>query len=389
MELSSIFSAISLIMQAIEKLAFVAVCFYYGNIAFKGWRGQKNLIFRIVLTIILGLIAFFGGMILKEYLGFDFVLSEFLTSLAVALICFVLISFISTAFEVKNKYATKMDISAVIQDLKELKIQVAKITKALEDEKIVPKELTEEDIKLRVRTGLEEKGMKKFSIDQMTKYVDYWAVKLSNGKIIIVDAYTGAINEVTEAKNPFKLLYTKPLFTAGVILSLIFLGFLLSNLNQEAVDSFTDAFDFSFIFGKTLPKDCVKTSTLLEALNQSDISTASVNNTLLNKSVYDGSKTFLVSSMTRSANYGNKSYIIAISYEYSISSVASEITSNPTENIYKVRVCNLKPDYTVCECIGKEQTDPLFTVPYLIKLGLITDAVQELIFSGLSGILGI
>ncbi|MDD4353939.1 MAG: hypothetical protein PHN56_05795, partial [Candidatus Nanoarchaeia archaeon] len=227
MELSGIISIVSLIMQGIGKIAFFAVCIYYGNIAFKGWKGQKNLIFNLIFIILLGFIAFFGGIILKEYLNINFIFSEYLTSLAVAFICFILMSFISTAFEVKNNYATKMDLNAIINDLKNLKIQVAKITKALEDEKISPKELSEEDIKEKIKIELEEKGLKKYSIISLIKSVDYWEVKLSNSKKVIIDAYTGKINEITEAKNYLALLYKKPLFSVGIILSLLMISFLL------------------------------------------------------------------------------------------------------------------------------------------------------------------
>ena len=393
MELSGIISTITLILQVVEKLGFIAICIYYGSIAVKGWKGPKNIILQIVAMILLGLIAFFGGIILKEYIGIDFMFAEYLTSLAVAFICLVLVSFISTAFEVKNNYATKMDLSAIMNDLKALKIQVAKITKALEDKKISPEELTEEDIKAKIKSGLEEKGLKKYSVISLTKHVDYWAVKLSGGKEAIVDAYTGNINEVTDSKNYFAMLYKKPLFSIGLIGSLIFLIFLMVNMNQKAIDSLKSAFDFSFLFVEPLPEGCYKTSVLLEGLNKSDIKAATgVNITILNKTIFEKTGTYLVQDKTREAFFNSSEFIISLSYEYLRSDIAAELTNEPTENIYKIRVCALKQDYTVCECIGEKQTDPAFTAPYLIKLDLVSDAIsgiiQGLITSSLGGLLG-
>ncbi|MFA5303505.1 MAG: hypothetical protein WC393_03130 [Candidatus Nanoarchaeia archaeon] len=387
MELSQIISIISLIMLVVKKIAFFAICLYYGNIAFKGWKGRKNLIFQIIGTVILGIVSFFGGLILKDYIGIDFIFLEYLTSLAVAFICFILMSFISTAFEVKNNYATKMDLNAIMNDLKELKIQVAKITKALEDEKISPEELTQDDIKNKLKEELEKKGMKKYSIISLTKQVDYWTAKLSGSKEAIIDAYTGRINEITESKNHLSILYKKPLFSIGILASLFLLIFLANNINEETIASFSDAFDFSFLTTAPLPEGCMKTSALLESLNQSDIKPASLNNSLINKTIFEKTGTYIISDMIRTVTVNNISFIAAISYEDEISNIASEITNNPLENIYKTRVCVLKSNYELCECIGKEQTDIAFTVPYLIKLDLISNAIQSLIFSSLTGLI--
>jgi hypothetical protein len=393
MELSGIISIISLIMQVIEKLAFFAICLYYGNIALKGWKGKKNMIFQVIAIIILGLISFFGGIILKEFLGLDFILSEYLTSLAIAFACFFLMSFISTAFEVKDNYATKMDLSAIMNDLKELKIQVAKISKALEDEKISPKELTEEDIKEKIRAGLDEKGLKKYSIISLEKHADYWTAKISGSKEVIIDAYTGKINEISQSANPLAFLYKKPLFSIGIILSLTLIGFLLANLNQSAINAFNDAFDFSFLTVPALPDNCIKASVLLESLNKSDINPATgVNISFLNKTIFDRTGTYLVSDKTRKASYNNSNFIISVSYESATSDIVSELTDSPMENIYKIRVCALRDDYEICECIGDKQADPAFTVPYLINLDLINDAIlnaiQGLLPAGLAGLLG-
>lgn len=388
MELSQIIEIASLAFQVIGKIGFFLICIYYGNIAFKGWKGHKNLILRIILTLILGIISFFGGIILKEFIGINFMFSEYLTSLAVAIVCFIIMSFISTAFEVKNKYATKMDLNAIMNDLKNLKIQVAKISKALEDEKITPKELTEEDIRNKLKSGLEEKGLKKYSIISLTKDVDYWTAKLSGSKEAIIDAYTGNITEIKESKNYFSMLYKKPLFSAGIILSLTLLIFLLININTEATNAFSDAFDFSFLIVTPLPEGCMKTSVLLESVNQSDLKTVKLNDSLINNTIFSKTKTYTISDMTRTVTIDNASFILAISYENKISNIASELTDNPMENIYKTRVCVLKSNYELCECIGKEQTDIAFTVPYLIKLDLITNAIQSLIFSSLTGLMG-
>jgi hypothetical protein len=393
MELSQIISIVSLILQGLEKIAFLAICFYYGNIAFKGWKGRKNLLFQILGTIILGIVSFFGGLILKDYIGIDFMFSEYLTSLSVAIICLILMSFISTAFQVKNNYATKMDLNAIMNDLKELKIQVAKISKALEDEKITPKELTQEDIKEKIIKGLEEKGMKKYSIISLTKQVDYWIIKLSGSKEAIVDAYTGKINEINEIKNPLKMLYKKPLFSIGVILSLILLIFLGININEKTINSFTNAFDFSFLIQIPLPEGCIKTTMLLESLNKSDIKQLSgINMTNLSKIIFEKTGTYLINDKTRRVKINDSDYIISLSYESNISDIASELTANAVENIYKVRVCALKTDYEICECIGNKQTDIAFTVPYLLKLDLVNDffmnEIQGVIGSSLGGLFG-
>ena len=325
MELSRIISIIQIIGQFLAKIGFFAVCIYYGNIAFKGWKGRKNPIMAIIGTILLGIISFFGGIILKNMLGFDFMLSEYLTGLIIALISMLLLSMISTGFEVKNNYATTMDLSAIINDLKELKIQVAKITKALEDEKITPKELGEDEIKEKLKEALSKRGIK-CQILSLTKHVDYWTAKISGGKAVIIDAYTGRINELKESKNFFEILYKKPLFTLGAIMSIIFFSFLMINIDQETIDSFNDAFDYSFLAQEPLPAGCMKASELLESLNKSDIKTmANLNLTLLNRTVFEKTGTYIIADKARTAN----DYIISLSYEHQIPDIASEMAENP------------------------------------------------------------
>lgn len=389
MELSQIIQIISIIGQFLAKIGFFAVCIYYGNIALKGWRGKKNPIITIIGIILLGIISFFGGIILKSMFGLNFILAEYLTGLIVALISMFLLSMISTGFEVKNNYATKMDLSAIMNDLKELKIQVAKITKALEDEKITPKELSEDDIKNKLKESLEAKGLKKLSIVSLTKHIDYWTAKLSGGKEAIIDAYTGSINEIKESKNFFEIIYKKPFFTIGAILSIIFLIFLSTNISQETINSFNEIFDYSFLIKAPLPVGCISASELLESLNKSDINPApGINALLLNQTVFEKTGTYLILDKTKTA----KNFTITLSYESPISDIASEITENPTENIYKLRVCVLKNNYEACECIGEKQTDPAFTAPYLIKLDLINEVIlgiiQSLFESSIGGIFG-
>ncbi|MDD5499919.1 MAG: hypothetical protein PHT91_03545 [Candidatus Nanoarchaeia archaeon] len=390
MEMSSILSFIEMAMQAIGKLAFILICFYYGKIAANGWRGRKSIIIKIALIIILGLTSFFGGLIAKEYLGFDFPLSDYLSSLAIAFACFVILSFISTIFEVKNKYATKMDITAITNDLKNLKIEVAKITKALDDKNIKPKEMDEEDIKDKIKEGLEKKGIKKVSVSSLTKHADYWIAKLSNGKEAIIDAYTGSLTEIIEPKTPFKILYKKPLFFVGLIFAIALFSFFFTNLTQSTINAINDAFDFSFLFEKILPPGCIKASMLLESLNESSIMQDSgINITKINKTIFEETQTFIVPEMSRRASHEGIDFIISASYAESGANIGAEMASNPIDNIYKVRICVFKANYELCECIGEKQTDPLFTAPYLIKLGIISEAIKSLIFSGLSGILGV
>ena len=133
MALSDVANTLTLILTLFNKLAFIGFCFFLGNLAFKGWRGKKNMILRIIITVTAGLICFFGGLIIKDLFSFNFFAAEYLSSLILAGVSYAILFLISSGFKIRTNYVTKKDINELASDIKTLKIQVAKLTKALRD----------------------------------------------------------------------------------------------------------------------------------------------------------------------------------------------------------------------------------------------------------------
>lgn len=390
MALSGILSIAGFIFVLLDKLTFIALSFYFGNLAFKGWKGRKNLILRITVTIFVGFVCFFGGLIIKDLIGWDFFLSDYISSIIVAVICYLLLWLISSGFKVKEKYATKMDVISLTKDVKKLKIQVAKLTKALEDKDMMPAPLDEESIRKALKNALEKKGEKIVEIESMSKMEDSWScvVKTSKGKKeVIVDAYTGGLTQTKIITHPLEFLYKKPLSTIGIILMVGFLVFLGMNVSLTTIEAFNQAFDFSFLFTKPLPEGCLQASEVLENFKENQVG-FNANTTLMgNVLSLEMPGYHLIPGKQSAISINGELYNIATMYNSPVSNLGSEITVSDWDNIYNVRVCVFKQDYDLCECIGGEKTDPVFTVPYLIEMGLIEEALQNIILESVTGML--
>ncbi|MBN1923249.1 MAG: hypothetical protein JW791_00635 [Nanoarchaeota archaeon] len=388
MALSDFTNVLSIVFSLFDKLAFLVLCFFFGSLVYKGWKGKKNFLISWLIIALSGLLCFFGGLILEEMLEWDFFASNYITSLLIAVILFVITYLISSGFKVKEKYVTKQDVNSLSNDIRTLKIQVAKLTKALEDKHIVPEPLVEADIKSALSKNLEKKGVKRYEILSLTKVnSDYWSCIISSKagrEDVIIDAYTGSITQTRPITNPFQFLYKNPLSTLGFLLLTVLIIFLSLNVSVSVVSSFENAFDFSFLFAPPLPEGCVKTSLLLEDFKNIQVN-ANFNNTLL-ESLINTPESYMISDMTRAAAFDSDVYFITTSYNTPVSSIADEITISDWENIYNVRICNFKDDYTLCDCLGGEQTDLVFTVPYLIELGFIEQALQNIILDSLTGL---
>jgi hypothetical protein len=161
-----------------------------------------------------------------------------------------------------------------------------------------------------------------------------------------------------------------------------FLIFLGTNISLTTVNAFNQAFDFTFLFEQALPEGCLKTSAVLENFKDNEV-VFQGNNSLLSENQLSGY--YLIDDMTRAASINEEEYYITTSYTSPVSSLGGEITVSDWENIYNVNVCVFKNDYTLCECIGGERTDPVFTVPYLIELGFIEEALQNIILESVTG----
>ncbi len=388
MALSDITSGLSLLISLMDKLVFIALCFFFGNLAYKGWKGKKSLMFRLIIVVIIGLVCFFGGLIIQDLMGWSFFASEYISSIIAAVISYLLLLLISSGFKVKENYVTKKDVSSLVNDIRALKIQVAKLTKALEDKKMMPDALDEESIKKCLKKELEAKGIKKYELLKITKLEDLWSclIKSSKGRReVFIDAYTGSITELKIVNNPFEFLWKKPLSTLGIILFILFITFLGMNVSLTTVNAFNEAFDFSFLFAEPLPEGCLTTGAVLENYASTQVSISPNSSRLSELLSQHSDAPYLIESMTRGARVNSETYYITLSYPSLVSDLTSEITVTNWSNIYELRACVFKSDYTLCECIGGGQTDPVFTVPYLVQLGFIEDALQNMILGSLSG----
>jgi len=387
MALSDIMGIISIIIMLLDKLTFIFLSFFFGNMAFKGWTGRKNIIFTLASTIILGFLCFFGGLIIKDYLKWDFFASDYICSIIVAGIFYLLLKLISTGFRQVSNYVTKKDINSLTEDVKNLKIQVAKISKALGDKNIQAEALSEEEITNKV---LKQLGGK---INNISRHENMWILTMSTGKglkTVTVDAYTGSIAKQENVQNPLQFLSKNPLSTIGIILSLALISLLAVNITPTTVAAFSNAFDFSFLFEEPLPEGCYTASSVLENFEEGQGAVMQINTTRITNALKtEIPNYYLISSMTQTSDYANETFIITTSYSSQVSSLADEITVSDWQNIYNLRICVFKQDYTLCECIGGEHADPLFTAPYLIKLGFLEQALQNIIIDSISSAIGI
>lgn len=388
MAVSDILSTAEVLFAVFDKIAFLGLCLYFGNLTFKGWRGAKTLLFKVLMIFLVGMLCFFGGLIVKDFLGWDFFASEYVCSIIVALASYALLWLISSGFKVKDKYATKTDILSLTEDVKKLKIQVAKLTKALEDKNMMPSPLSEEDVKKSLISALHKKGDKSVEVLSVVKSEDSWTcvVKTSKGKEqVIIDAYTGSITESVKITHPLEFLIKNPLSTLGFILSLVFLIFLGVNVSLTTMEAFNEAFDFSFLFEQPLPEGCLTASYVLENFKDNEV-TVPINNTRLSNVLSTNLPSFfMIPDKSSAVSLDGELFYITTSYSSQVSSLGSEISVSDWENIYNVRICVIKSGPTFCECIGGSRTDPVFTVPYLVQKGLIEEALQNIILESLTG----
>ncbi|VVB75252.1 Uncharacterised protein [Candidatus Tiddalikarchaeum anstoanum] len=388
MAISDILSIAELIFTALNKLAFILLCFYFGNMAIKGWKGATNIIFKIAGTGVLGILCFIGGLTLETVFNMKFFLSDYLFSIVTAVILYFIMLLVSTGFKAKEKYATKIDVSSLSEDVKTLKIQVAKLTKALEDKNMIPTLLDEEGIKKALAKDLEKVGVKKYELLKCEKKEDMWYCQISSNKgkeNLTLDGYTGSITGKESVKSIFEFLLKNPISAIGVVLFAVFVIFILSQTSISTINSINDAFNFGFLFPAALPEGCVQARSTIENFQTTSNSAITFNNTLISQSLPSG--TYLIPSMTRGVRVNNQTYYLSTSYSTQIPNLGTVLTSSTLNNIYNVRVCVFKTNYTLCECIGSGQTDPVITVPYLVSLGVIEQALQSAILGSL-GTLG-
>lgn len=381
----SIFGTISML---VDRLAFIFLSIYFGSLAFKGWKGRKNIIFKTVSIIVLGLICFVGGLTLKEIFGLDFFMSDYVFSIIVAVILAIVVRLISSGFKIKEKYVTKKDISSLSEDVKVLKIQVAKLTKALEDKKMMPPPLEEEDVKKALTKGLEKKGIKKYEYIKCEKQEDVWLCEIKSKKgrrSIVVDAYTGSIASMEKINSPWEFLYKKPFATTGIVIFLGLIIFLGLNMSLATINVVSEAFDFSFLFPEPLPVGCISASIALSEFEATEIS-VSPNSSAISLAL--PSDQYLIDSMTQGIRTDGSTYYLATTYTSQISSLSSVITTSTLGNIRNAQVCVLTSDYTLCDCIGEEFLDPAITAPYFMSIGVLEEAIQNAILTSVSGMFG-
>ncbi len=384
MALGDIADMLNTFIAISDKVAFALTSLYFGNLVYKGWRGKKNILIMLIMTVLFGLVCFFGGIVVNTYFELDFPLSKYISSLALAIIFYISMRFISSSFSPERNYVTFKDISALSDEIRNLRIRLAKLEKALSDKKIVPNPLSEDEIKSRVKEYLLSKGIKKHKILSSKNEGDVWrfTVNAKGKRELLIDSYSGEVVLDKEVGSMFSIIAKNPLSVIGSIMLIGTIIFLLLNLDSTTLSEIDKAFDFSFITTSDMP-GCYKASEVLEAYKENKI-VVHPNYTLVEDAVNSTlSGFYVVDDMVDGVEMSGDTLYIATLYNKPLDNLTSEITVDDWSNINNVRVCILNSNYTLCSCVGGTNVDVLYIAPYLVDRGLLGEMVLEAIRSNI------
>ncbi len=378
-------SNIPIIMELLNRIGFIILAFFFGGISFKGWRAGKNLLFRTISILILGLICSFGGLILKDVLGWEFIFADYISSLILAVILYILLFLISSGFKKTKRMVTREDIHSLTEEINNIKIQMNKVMAALNKKNLLPEELDEAEIKKRLKKELEKKKIKNYNLEKINKKVDVWKCVIKKGRErhkVIVDSYSGRIVVMEKIHSPIEFLYNNPLTTAGIICFLGLIIFLCVNINEETVSTINDFFSISFLMPEEVSESCISVLGSIELYNDSD---NRVNLEETNFSIKEANRStedYIIADMSSAVRDSeNNTYFIIITYPENITKM--ELSSDLINNIQKIRFCTMSKDYEVCECVGKQRTDIFIFKDYLLEQGLLEQAAMSMIISSL------
>ncbi len=387
MALGEIADMLSTFIAISDKVIFALTSLYFGNLVYKGWSGKKNILIRLVMTVLFGLICFFGGIVVNTYFGWNFPLSKYISSLILAIIFYISIRFISSSLSPERNYVTFKDISALSDEIRNLRIRLAKLEKALSDKKIVPSPLSEEEIKSKVNEYLLSKGIKKHKVLSSKNEGDVWrfVVNAKGKRELLIDSYSGEVVLDSELGSILSIIAKNPLSVVGSLVLVGTIIFLLLNLDSTTLSEIDKAFDFSFLTTSNIP-GCYKASEVLEAYKENKIA-VHPNYTLVEEAVNSSiSGFYIVDNMVDGVDMSNNTLYIATLYNKPLDNLTSEITVDDWSNVNNVRVCILNSNYTLCSCVGGTNVDLLYIVPYLVDRGLLGEMAMEAILSNLPSI---
>jgi len=358
MDIIGLINVLPKVMDFVLKLTLLGIAIFFGRIAISGWRTKLDFITRIVGTIILGFICFSVGLLLP----FEFVpqikfISEMINSFIVAVFFYISLSLLS--YKSKEGVAKK-DIFSILNEIKFLKREVARINKALIDKGIQPKPLTISQVKEKLSNIFK----KRYQILSSELKDDIWHLNVkSNSReyFIQLDAFSGDVLTFKKKGFDFSEIFDRlkkdKFFLAGSIMLVLFTLFVFSLLTPENISRVSETFSFYGVvekrtFGCLEPYDVLKMWNSNESVRAQVAYDVEKANSVIQSSEGGFSSPFLYDNQVIISSNGTFALFMVTdkkvnSLQDSLIALQSSLVSG------EGKICSLRiDDYSLCGCVS-------------------------------------
>ncbi len=252
-DITSLLTQLPALAQMIERTFFLAVCFFLGSFAWKGWRRYHNWGLDIVMTLVLSFVVLSGSILIAQLIPLQLPYVPYaVQALIISVALYVVLRLLSGDAEVLGKYVTAAAFKRMKQEIKELKEDYHRLIKILERKGLAPKKLSADELKDELKDILKEEGIKgeivnekisgKSAFFNIRSGINYYEARL--------DLYTGELLQLKKKNLSFKarvikllkLMTSNDRVFAGIISASVLALFLVLLITPSAVSEINSYF---------------------------------------------------------------------------------------------------------------------------------------------------